>query len=85
MAAEVLEELGMEREIFLLSHDLTSSIRKYLRKGTINMTIGQDSRLQGYRAVEILANMLLIDFVQPEKILLGMKIAVAENESFLEE
>ena len=79
-AAKAVEEAGLQDEIRMIGHDLTPEIREYLRRGVIDISIGQEARRQGYLAVERLCRLLLADQEITGDIFTRIEIVISENE-----
>lgn len=81
-AAKAVEEQGKQNEIRMIGHDLTDSVLKYIRNGTIDISIGQEPEFQGYTAISNLCRQLLLEEKNQEDVYTRIEIVVAENEKY---
>lgn len=80
IVANAIKDLGMSDQILIIGHDLTKGISKHLKEGTINVTIGQEPRVQGYKPIKILCDILLFNkWPEKDKYLTRIEIFVDEN------
>lgn len=63
---EALKTKGRDRDIKVIANDFLEENQRWLREGTINFLIGQDSYVQGHAPVTILFQ-LLFDNQMPER------------------
>lgn len=75
--------INKEKSIKIISYDLYSDIVGLVRDGTINITIGQDLYMQGYKPVKILFD-YIFNKIKPkdEYIYTAIDIRCRENISF---
>lgn len=81
-AARAIEERNLKGKIRVVGHDLTESVLKYLRSGTIDVSIGQEPDRQGYLAIDKLCKQLLLEEKDQKDVHTRIEIVVAENEKY---
>ena len=81
--AQAVEDLGYSGKIKLVGHDLTDFVVKYIKSGTINISIGQEAKKQGYIAVEKLCRRLLMDEEITEDVYTKIVVTVKENLAYV--
>ena len=81
--AQAVEDLGYSGKIKLVGHDLTDFVVKYIKSGTINISIGQEAKKQGYIAVEKLCRRLLMDEEITGDVYTKIVVTVKENLAYV--
>lgn len=81
--AQAVKDMGYSKKIKLVGHDLTDLIVEYIKNGTIDVSIGQEEKKQGYIAVEKLCRKLLMDEEITGDIYTKIVIAVKENLAYV--
>jgi len=81
--AQAVEDLGYSQKIKLVGHDLTDFVVKYIESGTINVSIGQEAKKQGYIAVEKLCRNLLMDEEITGDVYTKIVVTVKENLAYV--
>lgn len=77
--ARAIEDSGISKKIFLMGHDLTETNVRYLKKGVIDILIGQEPERQSYEAVSRICRKLLTDEKIEDDIYTGIHVYVQEN------
>lgn len=73
-------DLGMEKEVVVLSYDETSSIRELVHSGVINFTLGQEPETQGYKAIQLMFDYLINNKkIKPGDYITEIVIRISEN------
>ena len=81
-AARAVEECRRANQIRIVGHDLIPSVQEAMRKGLIDVSIGQEPSRQGYLAVSLLCRQLLQEEELKEDVYTNIVIAVSENEGY---
>lgn len=77
--AKAVNDADISKKIFLMGHDLTETNVKYLKKGIIDILIGQEPERQSYEAVSRICRKLLTDEKIEDDIYTGIHVYVQEN------
>lgn len=81
--AQAVEDLGYSQKVKLVGHDLTDLVVEHIKNGTINVSIGQEAKKQGYIAVEKLCRRLLMDEEITGDVYTKIVVAVKENLAYV--
>lgn len=80
--ARAVEAHGLSKKVLIIGHDLNEPVLEYVRKGTIQVVIGQGPEVQGYMAVSKLCANLLAGEDISQDYFTKIEIILAENEMF---
>lgn len=80
--ARAVEHHGLAKKLLIIGHDLNEPVLEYVRKGTIQVVIGQGPEVQGYTAVSKLCANLLAGEDISRDYYTKIEIILAENEMF---
>jgi LacI family transcriptional regulator len=81
-AGRVLQERGIERKISVVGYDLLPENVRYLKEGTIDFLISQQSEQQGYQGIYTLFRRIVLNESVPEKIMMPIDIITKENVDY---
>ena len=79
---KALKRLGKEKKIKVICHDLVDSTTKLVKEGIIDFTIGQDPFFQGYQAIKILFEYLIIGKA-PEDEFVGTRLDIRSRSNIV--
>lgn len=77
--AAAIEKLNIEKKILFIGHDITETNKKFMKKGIIDIIIGQEPELQSYTAVDKICKKLLTDEELGSDIHTKISVFVTEN------
>lgn len=82
VVAKAIEDSALKRKIIFIGHDLTKTNLYYMRKGIIDISIGQEPERQGYAAIDKICKKLLMDERIDQDEYTKISIVVTENIDF---
>lgn len=81
-AARAIEKQKIKRKIFVVGYDLINENVQYLKKGTIDFLISQQSERQGYQGIYTLFRQVVLNKSVPKKIMMHIDIITKENVDY---
>lgn len=81
--AKAIEDSGIQKKIIFIGHDLTDTIISYMKKGIIDISIGQEPERQGYLAVSKICEKLLSDEKIDKDEYTRISVVVKENIDYI--
>ncbi len=80
--ARAVEEKGLQDQILLIGHDLNAPVLEYVKRGIINIAIGQSPEFQGYTAISRLCQKLLAGEDISSDVYTKIEVILAENAMY---